>query len=121
MNLRTKIGHGLGGAAILPILLGAGTAVFLVLSGLDSASRRDAARSARVALNLILRQAQIIESEAGEIASDGVLADLLVRSPGSVEAYLRTQDRSGTGMFEIADIRGKVVARQFTIASARAR
>jgi signal transduction histidine kinase len=114
-SLRAKIGMGLGVAAILPTLVGAAAAVWLVLSGLDQASRHEAVRTARVALNLVLRQAQSMQTEAGQLAEDGVLADLLVSSPNAIENFLATQqERLAGGLIEVADTRGHLVGRRST-------
>jgi signal transduction histidine kinase len=122
LSLRAKIGLGLGGAAILPILVAAAAAVWLQLSGMDEASRREAVRSARVALNLILRQAETQQGEAGDLAADGVLADLLVTSPGAVASYLDAQqERLGSGLVEVADTRGHILAARSSYGATRAR
>src|SRR5262249_3203959 len=122
LSLRSKLGLGLGSASILSIVIGAGTAMILILSGLADASRREAMRSAKTALNLVLRQAQSQQSEAGELASDGVLADLLVTSPAAIENYLTSQqERFGSGLIEVADTRGRIVARRLGLDPARAR
>ena len=122
LSLRWKLGIGLGVAAILPVVIGAGTAVWLVLRGLDDASRREAVRSARVALNLVLRQAQQEQSTAGELAADNVLADFLMTSPGRVPMYLASQqERLGQELVEIADTKGTVVGRYTTLDQATAK
>ncbi len=120
LSLRWRIGLGFGVAAILPILLGAAGAVWLILSGLDEGSRAEATRAARIAMNLVLHQAQLGQIEAGSLAEDGVLADLLVASPRAVERYLETQqEHFGSGLIEIADKTGRIVSRFSTVSGER--
>src|SRR5262249_38365584 len=122
LNLRWKLGLGLSMAAILPIVIGAGAAVWLTLRGLDQASRSEAMRSVRVALNLVLRQAQQLQNDAGELAADNVLSDFLVTSPLAVASYLqRTQERLGSGLVEVADTQARIVGRHSTLDPARLR
>jgi signal transduction histidine kinase len=113
LNLRGKLGLGVGLAAILSILLGAGTAVWLVLRSLDEASHREVQRAAAIAVKLVAQRARQTQNEAGELAADSTLADLLSSSPGAVSAYLSSHaERLGSGLIEVADARGRIVARR---------
>ena len=112
LRLRHKLGLILIVAALLPVLGASTVAIRLVLLGLQSGARAQTERTLRVALNLVLGQVKEIFEATARLAETPGLPDTIHLDPAGVTDFLNERRHQlGNGLVEVADARGKIVAR----------
>jgi signal transduction histidine kinase len=111
LRLRHKLALSLSIAAILPVIVAAGVAVRVVLSGLENGLRAQTERQVRVAVNLVLRHVERLGIDAVQLASTPGLPDAVAAGAGAVtELLAREEQHLPSALVHVTDAGGHLLA-----------
>ena len=111
-SLRAKLALAMLGVAMVPLLVVGLVARRVSVGRLERGLAVQAEQTAKIALNLLLRQVQGVSREAVSLARSSELHELLALQPLRIGAFLRDQRRSALPtMIEISDARGRIWGR----------
>jgi len=111
-RLRNKLALAMVLTSLAPLIAAGAIAAWLVVGRLERGLGDQAVETAKIAVNLLLRQAESAARETKQLAASAELHEMLSEAPGRVPRFLRREARRmSAGMVEISDGRGKILGR----------
>lgn len=111
-SLRTKLALAMIVASLVPLVIASAISAQISLARLDLGLRERAEQTARIALNLLLRQAQRVSIDTRALAAAPRLLRVLPRAPARIPPVLLHRVGSLVpGMVEVSDASGRVLVR----------